>query len=103
MTRFRLHHAAFVVALMLLASTAMAGYSVDVYIDNVFAYTINDNGLGDDNGAVGDISHHFVLSDPANRWRAEGDIFANGGYDGALPVSTVVTDTLIEKIANVPI
>lgn len=91
------------VAVLLFVSPAMAGYSVDVYIDNVFAYTVNDNGLGDDNPAVGDIAHHFLLNDVANRWQAEGDIFAEGGYDGALPVSTVVTDTLIEKIANVPI
>ncbi len=103
MTRSDLRHAVLTVAVLLFVSPVMAGYSVDVYIDNVPAYTVNDNGVGDDNPAVGDIAHHFLLNDVANRWRAEGDIFADGGYDGALPVSTVVTDTLIEKIANVPI
>ena len=44
-----------------------------------------------------------MLTDLANRWVAEGDIFANGGFNGEPPVSTIVTNTLIEKIADVPI
>jgi hypothetical protein len=88
---------------MMFAAPAMAGFSIDVYIDNVAAYSVMDNGAQDANPVLGDIEHHFVLTDAMNRWRAEGDIFAEGGYNGVPPVSTVVTDTLIEKIANVPI
>jgi hypothetical protein len=87
----------------LLASSAMAGYSIEVQIDNVFFDIINDGDPEDLSPAVGDIWYHFVLNDPANRWQAEGDVFAEGGYDGVPPVSTIVTNTHIEKIANVPI
>jgi len=95
--------AAIAFGLMVAVPAAQAGYSVDVYVDNVFSYTVNDNGLGDDNPLVGDIEHHFSLNDLANRWEANGVIFAEGGLDGALPVSTIVTATTIEKVANVPI
>lgn len=91
------------VGMFLLAGSAQAGYSVDVYVDNVFAYTVVDNMMGDDNPIAGDIRHEFLLSDVMNRWQAAGTIFAEGGLDGVPPVSTVVTDTLIEKIANVPL
>lgn len=89
--------------LLFCVSPMMAGFSVDVYVDNVFFTTINDGGIGDDNGIAGDISYSFDLMDVQNRWRATGLILANGGYNGVPPVSTIVTDVLIEKIANVPI
>jgi hypothetical protein len=98
---FRL--AVITVGMLLLARPAMAGYSVDVYVDSIPIYSVMDNSSQDSNPVVGDIQHHFVLTDAMNRWQAEGDIFAEGGYNGVPPVSTVVTDTLIEKIANVPI
>jgi len=95
---------AIVVAMLLLvANPARAGFSVDVYVDNVFFTTILDGGLGDDNGTAGDISYSFDLMDVQNRWRATGLVLANGGYNGVPPVSTIVTDVKIEKIANVPI
>jgi hypothetical protein len=103
MLRHILRIIAFIVGAMLFANSTLAGYSIEVRIDNVFFDLINDNDPEDMNAAVGDIWYHFVLSDPANRWQAEGEIFAEGGFDGEPPVSTIVTDTLIEKIANVPI
>lgn len=103
MTRLTLGQAAIIAVTLLIARPAVAGYSVDVYIDGVFSYAVLDNAAGDSNPAVGDIEHHFLLTDVANRWQAEGDVLALGGFDGVPPVSTVVTDTLIEKIANVPI
>lgn len=103
MTRKRLLHAAFILCLVLVARPAMAGFAIDVYIDNIIAYQVVDNAAGDINPAVGDIEHHFLLTDAMNRWQADGVIFAEGGFNGVPPVSTLVTDTLIEKIANVPI
>ena len=81
----------------------VAGFSLEVRVDNVLIDIITDNGLGDDNDDEGDILYHFELSDVANRWEAEGDVIANGGFNGEGPVSTIVTNTVIEKIANVPI
>jgi hypothetical protein len=89
------------VGLMLITSPSMGGYSVDVYIDNVLFNTVNDNGPGDANGAVGDILYNFNLSDAQNRWDATGVLIAEGGYNGQPPASTIVTDTLIEKVADV--
>lgn len=94
---------AFTVGLMLIASPAMAGYSIEVLVDNLPVGLIVDNSPDDLNNTVGDIWYHFQLTDVQNRWDAEGDIFAEGGFNGQPPVSTIVTNTLIEKIANVPI
>jgi len=102
-TSLPLKAAALVVGLALCASPAKAGFSLDVYVDNIFFTTINDGGGGDDNGGLGDILYNFDLMDAQNRWRATGKVIADGGYNGALPVSTIVTDVLIEKIADVPI
>lgn len=88
---------------MLVANSVMAGFSVEVRVDNILIDTIFDNVVPDLNPAVGDIQYHFVLQDQNNIWRAEGDVFAEGGFNGQPPVSTVVTNTLIEKIADVPI
>jgi hypothetical protein len=95
--------AAFTLGILLITRPVVAGFAIDVYVDNIIAYQVVDNGLGDNNPALGDIEHHFLLSDAMNRWGADGVIFAEGGYNGVPPVSTVVTDTLIEKIANVPL
>jgi hypothetical protein len=103
MLRSNFRYAAIMAGVMLAASSARAGFSVDVYVDNVAVGVITDNALGDSNPAVGDIWYEFDLMDAQNRWRAKGDLFAEGGYNGVPPVSTVVTNTLIEKIANVPL
>jgi hypothetical protein len=103
MIRSVVRRMAFTVAAMLIASPAMAGYSIEVLVDAIPVGLIADNGPDDLNAAVGDIWYHFQLMDAQNRWLAEGDVFAEGGYDGVPPVSTIVTNTLIEKIANVPL
>ncbi len=94
---------AITVGVMLAASPAMAGFSIEVRVDNLPVGIIVDNGPDDWNNTVGDIWYKFDLSDQANRWEAKGDIFAEGGFNGQPPVSTIVTNTLIEKIADVPI
>jgi hypothetical protein len=91
------------IGVTLFAIPAIAGYSIEVLVDNVPVGLVMDNGPDDLNAAVGDIWYHFQLNDVQNRWQAEGDVFAEGGYDGVPPVSTIVTNTKIEKIANVPI
>lgn len=103
MNRQALHCAAVAVGLCLSARPAVAGFAIDVYIDNIPAYQVLDNSPDDANLAVGDIEHHFNLNDAMNRWQATGVIFAEGGFNGVPPVSTVVTNTLIEKIANTPL
>jgi len=88
---------------VLAANSVMAVFSVEVRVDNILVDTISDNIFPDQNPAVGDIHYHFVLLDQNNIWQAEGDVFAEGGFNGQPPVSTVVTNTLIEKISNDPI
>ena len=95
--------AAITVGLILVAGPAMAGFSIEVYVDNLPMGVVADNGPDDWNDDEGDIWYHFQLTDVENRWEAEGDLFAEGGYNGQPPVSTIVTNTLIEKIADVPI
>ena len=94
---------AFTIGLMLIASPAMAGYSIEILVDDLPVNLIVDNSPDDLDNNVGDIWYHFQLTDVQNRWEAEGDIFAVGGFDGQPPVSTIVTNTLIEKVADVPI
>lgn len=103
MKRQALHCVAVAFGLFMVARPAVAGFAIDVYIDNIIAYQVLDNSPADANLVVGDIEHHFNLNDAMNRWEATGVIFAEGGFNGVPPVSTIVTDTLIEKIANVPI
>lgn len=103
MTRSGFLCASFTVGVMLLSRSAIAGFSVDVYVDNLPVYAVMDNSPQDANPVLGDIEHHFVLTDAQNRWEADGTLYAEGGYNGQPPVSTVVTNTLIEKIANVPL
>lgn len=103
MKRQFLHSTVVALGLLTLARPAWAGFSIDVYIDNVIAYQVLDNSPDDANLAIGDIEHHFLLTDAMNIWQAGGTIYAEGGFNGVPPVSTVVTDTLIEKIANVPL
>jgi MYXO-CTERM domain-containing protein len=95
--------AALAVGVMLFAGPVLAGFSIEVRVDNVPVGLIVDDGPDDLNDDDGDIWYHFQLTDAQNRWEAEGDIFAEGGYNGVPPVSTVVTNTLIEKVADVPI
>jgi len=99
----RMRLVVFALCLLALPRTAWAGFSIDVYIDNIIAYQVLDNSPDDADLTVGNIEHHFQLNDMQNRWEATGVILAEGGFNGVPPVSTVVTDTLIEKIANVPL
>ena len=103
MTKSAFQCTAILVGLLLFASPAMAGYSIEVLVDNLPVGLILDNSPDDWDNTIGNIWYHFQLTDVQNRWEAEGDIFAEGGFDGQPPVSTIVTNTLIEKIANVPI
>ena len=93
----------FATSIALLATPALAGFSVEVKVDNIIVDNVIDNGVGDLNPVVGDIHYQFSLQDAGNIWLAEGDLFAEGGFNGQPPVSTIVTNTLIEKIADVPI
>lgn len=103
MKRQALHCVAVAFCLFVVAHPAVAGFAIDVYIDNIPAYQVLDNSPDDANPALGDIEHHFLVNDAMNIWQAGGVIFAEGGFNGVPPVSTVVTNTLIEKIANVPL
>jgi hypothetical protein len=75
---------------------ANAGYSVEIGVDGGPPITYLDNGAFDLNPAPFDIQIDFQVGDAGGFWTAEGTVFATGG-NGAPPVSTIVTDTLIEK------
>ena len=91
------------ISVIVICSSAMAGTSVDVYVDNIFVETVFDNVFPDQNPVAGDIQYNFSLQDSNNIWLAQGVLFAEGGFNGQPPVSTVVTNTLIEKVTNDPI
>lgn len=76
---------------------ACAGFSVTLFVDGGQQPTVFDNGPGDLNPAQFDMTVPFTVSNLGNNWTATGVIYANGG-GGVPPVSTVVTDTLIEKL-----
>jgi hypothetical protein len=78
-------------------SVARAGFSVTMFVDGGQLPTIFDNVFPDMNPAPNDMTIPFTVGDIGNNWTASGVIYANGG-GGYPPVSTVVTDTLIEKL-----
>jgi hypothetical protein len=78
---------------------AMAGFSIEISVDAGPAITYLDNGPEDLNLAPLDIEIPFTVGDVGNNWSATGTVLATGG-GGLPPVSTVVTDTLIENIGG---
>lgn len=84
-----------------LPTAARAGVSITIKVDGFSLITVGDNMPGDINPAVGDITYPFAVQDQAvdPDWVATGTIFAKGGLDGFAPVTTVVTDTLIERVS----
>jgi len=78
---------------------ALAGFSIEISVDAGPAITYFDNGLEDLNLAPLDIEIPFTVGDVGNNWSATGTVLATGG-GGLPPVSTIVTDTLIENIGG---
>lgn len=86
------------ICLMLVNSIpAWAGFSVEISVDGGLPILFSDNGALDLNPAVGDIEIDFTVNDVGNNWTASGTVLATGG-NGGPPVSTIITDTLIEKL-----
>lgn len=86
-----------VVAALALPPIASAGFSVTIGVNGGAPVLYPDNGAFDLNPAPADIRIDFDLTDAGANWRAKGTVLATGG-NGAPPVATVVTDTLIEKL-----
>ena len=82
------------------AEIAYAGFSIEISVDGgpVTTYLDND-GLFDLNPVEFDIEIPFTVGDVGNNWSATGTVLATGG-GGTPPVSTIVTDTLIENIGG---
>ena len=76
---------------------ALAGFSVEIGVNGGPPVLYPDNGILDLNPAPFDIQIDFQVGDLGGFWTAEGTVLATGG-NGAPPVSTIVTDTLIEKL-----
>lgn len=85
--------------LLAAADSATAGFSIEISVDAGPAITYLDNGPEDLNLAVLDIEIPFTVGDVGNNWSATGTVLATGG-GGFPPVSTIVTDTLIENIGG---
>ncbi len=79
------------------SNPALAGFSVEISVNGGIPTVYPDNVAPDLNPAVGDIEIDFTVSDAMNTWTANGTVLASGGL-GTPPVSTIVTDTLIEKL-----
>jgi|GEM_PF-3291118 len=77
----------------------LAGFSIEISVDAGPAITYLDNGAEDLNLALLDIEIPFTVGDVGNNWSATGTVLATGG-GGFPPVSTIVTDTLIENIGG---
>ncbi len=78
---------------------ALAGFSIEISVDAGPVITYLDNGPEDLNLALLDIEIPFTVGDVGNNWSATGTVLATGG-GGYPPVSTIVTDTLIENIGG---
>ncbi len=88
--------------LLVAASEASAGQSIEISVNNGLPIIIFDNQLGVDlNPNPVDMEVPFMVGDVGNTWTASGTIFATGG-GGYPPVSTIVTDTVIQKINEEP-
>jgi hypothetical protein len=85
--------------LLAAADKAMAGFSIEISVDGGLATIYDDNGPDDINPAPFDIEIPFTVGDVGNNWSATGIVLATGG-GGTPPVSTIVTDTLIENIGG---
>lgn len=88
-----------VCTLLIAVDSARAGFSIEISVDGGPATTYDDNGPDDLNPAVFDIEIPFTVGDVGNNWSATGTVLATGG-GGTPPVSTIVTDTLIENIGG---
>lgn len=75
-----------------------AGYSVEISVDGGPPLILVDDSPQDLNDTDFDMEFDFTVGDAGNNWTASGKIFATGGGNGAPPVATIVTDTLIEKL-----
>ncbi|MEX2113097.1 MAG: PEP-CTERM sorting domain-containing protein [Pirellulales bacterium] len=78
---------------------AWAGYSIEISVDGGAPTLFLDNGPDDLNPVLFDLEIPFTVGDVGNNWSATGTVLASGG-NGAPPVSTIVTDTLIENIGG---
>lgn len=78
---------------------AWAGFSIEISVDGGVPTVFLDNGPDDLNPLPFDLEIPFTVGDAGNNWSATGTVLATGG-DGAPPVSTIVTDTLIENIGG---
>jgi hypothetical protein len=80
------------------SSSAWAGYSVEISVNGGPPVVFPDNVGPDLNPVMFDMEIPFTVTDAGANWTASGTVIATGGGDGAPPVFTVVTDTLIEKL-----
>lgn len=85
--------------LCLAPQSALAGFSVEISVDGGVPVVYLDNGPDDLDPGIYDIEIPFTVGDLGNNWSASGTVLATGG-NGSPPVSTIVTDTLIENIGG---
>ncbi len=81
------------------AEAAEAGFFIEISVDGGPPTKYDDNGPDDLNLAKFDIEIPFTVGDVGKNWSATGTVLATGG-GGTPPVSTIVTDTLIENIGG---
>ncbi len=84
-------------ALLLEPRIALAGFSVEIGVNGAPPIVYLDNGALDLDPDAFDIQIDFQVADVGGFWTASGTVLATGG-NGVPPVSTIVTDTLIEKL-----
>jgi hypothetical protein len=82
-----------------LADAARAGTSVDILVPGQPTVTINDGGPLDLDVDPLEIEYDFSVSHPLGYWTATGKVIAKGG--DLVPVTTIVTNTLIQKHSGV--
>lgn len=100
-TNFRTLSSIFVIGVygvINLSQPLRAGYSVEISVDGGAPMIFLDNGAFDLNPGLFDLEIDFIVNDVGNNWTASGTVLATGGGDGVPPVSTIVTDALIQKL-----
>jgi len=79
----------------ILASPVGAGTSIDIMVPGQPTITVNDGDAVDIDLDPMEIEYDFSVSHPMGNWSATGKVIAKGGE--LIPVTTIVTNTLIQK------
>lgn len=81
--------------LHVVTNSAGAGTSIDIMVPGQPTVTVNDGDAVDLDPDSMEIEYDFSVSHPLGYWTATGKVIATGGE--LVPVTTIVTNTLIQK------